>query len=26
VQRITDGHIKLIDDAQKKKDGELLGK
>jgi ribosome recycling factor len=26
VQRITDGHIKLIDDAQKKKDAELLGK
>jgi len=26
VQRITDGHIKLIDDAQKKKDTELLGK
>src|SRR3954464_10550684 len=26
VQRITDSHIKLIDDAQKKKDSELLGK
>jgi len=26
VQRITDNHIKLIDDAQKKKDAELLGK
>ncbi len=26
VQRITDTHIKLIDDAQKKKDAELLGK
>jgi ribosome recycling factor len=26
VQRITDSHIKLIDDAQKKKDAELLGK
>src|SRR5204862_6629290 len=26
VQRITDNHIKLIDDAQKKKDSELLGK
>lgn len=26
VQRITDNHIRLIDDAQKKKDGELLGK
>ena len=26
VQRITDSHIRLIDDAQKKKDGELLGK
>ena len=25
VQRITDNHIKLIDDAQKKKDAELLG-
>ena len=24
VQRITDNHIKLIDDAQKKKDAELL--
>ena len=26
IQRITDNHIKLIDDAQKKKDAELLGK
>ena len=26
VQRITDNHIKLIDDAQKKKDAELLGR
>jgi len=26
VQRITDNHIKLIDDAQKKKDTELLSK
>ena len=26
VQRITDNHIKLIDDAQKKKDTDLLGK
>jgi len=26
VQKITDGHIKLIDDLQKKKDQELLGK
>ena len=26
IQRITDGQIKLIDDAQKKKDQELLGK
>src|SRR2546422_2806535 len=26
VQRITDNHIKLIDEAQKKKDAELLGK
>lgn len=26
VQRITDNHIKLIDDLQKKKDAELLGK
>jgi len=25
VQRITDNHVKLIDDAQKKKDAELLG-
>ena len=26
VQRLTDSHVKLIDDLQKKKDGELLGK
>ncbi len=26
IQKITDNHIRLIDDAQKKKDGELLGK
>jgi ribosome recycling factor len=26
IQRITDNHIKLIDDAQKKKDGDLLGR
>ena len=26
VQKITDQHTKLIDDAQKKKDAELLGK
>jgi ribosome recycling factor len=26
VQRITDGHVKSIDDLQKKKDQELLGK
>src|SRR5207247_11445309 len=26
IQRITDNHIKLIDDMQKKKDVELLGK
>ncbi len=26
IQRITDNHIKLIDDAQKKKDVELLGR
>ena len=26
VQKITDGHVKLIDDLQKKKDQELLGK
>jgi ribosome recycling factor len=26
VQKITDQHIALIDDIQKKKDGELLGK
>jgi ribosome recycling factor len=26
VQKITDGHIKLVDDLQKKKDQELLGK
>jgi len=25
VQRITDQHVKLIDDAQKKKDSDLLG-
>ncbi len=25
VQKITDGHIKLVDDLQKKKDSELLG-
>ncbi len=25
VQKITDGHIKLVDDLQKKKDAELLG-
>src|SRR5215471_390044 len=25
VQKITDEHVKLIDDLQKKKDGELLG-
>ena len=25
IQRITDGHIKLVDDLQKKKDQELLG-
>lgn len=25
VQKLTDQHVKLIDDAQKKKDGELLG-
>src|SRR6202008_1201829 len=25
VQRLTDGHVKLIDDAQKKKDADLLG-
>jgi ribosome recycling factor len=25
VQKITDQHVKLIDDAQKKKDGDLLG-
>jgi ribosome recycling factor len=25
VQRITDQHVKMIDDAQKKKDAELLG-
>ena len=25
VQKITDHHVKLIDDAQKKKDAELLG-
>lgn len=26
VQKLTDGHIKQIDDLQKKKDSELLGK
>src|SRR5215813_9752302 len=26
VQRITDSHIKLVDDLQKKKDAELLGR
>ena len=26
VQKITDNHIKLVDDLQKKKDSELLGK
>jgi len=26
VQRVTDNHVKLIDDLQKKKDTELLGK
>ena len=26
VQKITDNHVKLIDDLQKKKDAELLGK
>jgi ribosome recycling factor len=26
VQKITDNHVKHIDDLQKKKDGELLGK
>ena len=26
IQRVTDNHIKLIDDAQKKKDTELLGR
>jgi ribosome recycling factor len=26
VQKLTDQHIKLIDDLQKKKDSELLGK
>jgi ribosome recycling factor len=25
VQKITDGHIKLVDELQKKKDQELLG-
>ena len=25
VQKITDQHVKLIDDAQKKKDADLLG-
>jgi ribosome recycling factor len=26
VQKITDNHVKQIDDLQKKKDAELLGK
>jgi ribosome recycling factor len=26
VQKLTDNHVKLIDEAQKKKDQELLGK
>jgi ribosome recycling factor len=26
VQKITDQHVSMIDDLQKKKDGELLGK
>ena len=26
IQRVTDNHIKLIDDAQKRKDAELLGR
>jgi ribosome recycling factor len=26
IQRITDNHVKLIDDAQKKKDTDLLGR
>jgi ribosome recycling factor len=26
IQKITDNHVRLIDDAQKKKDAELLGK
>ncbi len=26
IQKLTDTHVKLIDDAQKKKDAELLGK
>jgi ribosome recycling factor len=26
VQKITDGHVALVDDIQKKKDAELLGK
>ncbi len=26
VQQLTDQHVKLIDDLQKKKDAELLGK
>jgi len=25
IQKITDGHTKLVDDLQKKKDQELLG-
>ena len=26
VQKLTDNHVKLVDDLQKKKDTELLGK
>ena len=26
IQKITDNHIKLVDDLQKKKDADLLGK
>ena len=26
IQKLTDNHVKLIDDAQKKKDTELLGR
>ena len=26
VQKLTDNHVRLVDDAQKKKDAELLGK